>query len=341
MWIAGEKPVLKHASKVKPYAFFLHGRFHPTAVDSSQPTIICLGDSNCFGLWRMFRRALERQGAHREVNVRDWVYGGAAMFDYYCMFHRARKFSPDLVIVPINWRSFGSFWLSKTLFFHPELSAFVPLGERFPPEYEDPLDLRKVSPTSHLRFKIFLFQIYPLGIKMWVRDGLHKALRDFLAGESGSETVKRQSRPTGKKKRVFLKKPNYFKNNFPMRVGPDNLTYRTLRSFGYSASRQETKVLFFIWPLDQEHFADVGMLQKDKLQQSIQNIEEATMVHAAENIYFLDLSELLGHEYFHDSAGHCTRAGRRKIAAALASKVREILNETSDDVGVRETALAR
>lgn len=340
MWLVGEKPVLKHATKIKPYAFFLHGRFHPTVPNNNQSTIICLGDSNCFGLWRMLGRALKKQGIQREVIVRDWVYGGAAMFDYYCMFHRARRFSPDIVIIPINWRSFSSVWLGKTLFFHPELTAFVPLGEQFPPEYENPLELRNISSTKHLKFKMLLFRVYPLGIKMWARDGIRDALRKFLSGDTESETTSRRSRRTGKRERAFFEGPKYVRHNFPMRITHDNLTFRTLRSLAYSASQQETKILFFIWPLDQEHFADVGILRKDELERSIQYVREAITAHATENIYFMDLSGFLGHQYFRDSGGHCTFAGRRKIAGALASKVRQILDENPHGAGAHEPALA-
>ncbi|UCD57550.1 MAG: hypothetical protein JSV16_00115 [Candidatus Hydrogenedentota bacterium] len=48
-----------------------------------------------------------------------------------------------------------------------------------------------------------------------------------------------------------------------------------------------------------------------------------------DNVHFLDLSNLLDHDSFHDWYSHCTVEGRRKIAEALVPKVLDITREDS------------
>jgi hypothetical protein len=326
IWFVGKKPVLSRASKSKPYAVLLQERFHESPLwEQDATTIICFGDSNCTRIWGMFHEAIEEQDMEGEVRIGDWAYPGADMFDYYCLLHRARKFSPDLVIIPINWRSFGRAWIRQTRF--PELSAFIPFGEEFLPEYENPLASQNISPLQHLKNKMLLFQIYPLGIKIWARESLKGAFPELGKSEeerivAGARSVKYRTRGRG-----FSRNVNEYKSRFPMKLKEEYPMVRTLRSLAYSASQGETKVLFFIWPLDQELLGELGLLNKDELEQSRRLLLEASKANTAENIYFLDLSDFLEHRYFKDSGGHCTPSGRKRIATALAEKVPEILSQ--------------
>jgi hypothetical protein len=286
----------------------------------------------------MFRKAVEEQNLQGKVRIGDWAYPGTDMFDYYCLFHRATKFSPDLIIIPINWRSFGRAWVKRQMRF-PELSAFVPFGEEFLPEYENPLESLNITPFEHLKNKMFLFHIYPLGVKMWARDSLEGAFPKLGTSEEEQIIAGIRSVRYREKGRSFLKNPKHYKSRFPMRLTDENPMLRTLRSLAYSASQRETKVLFFIWPLDQELFADLGILDKDGIEQSRQILLEASKANTAENIYFVDLADFLEHKYFKDSGGHCTIKGRRKIARVLASKALEVLSEDPVRIENKGTSL--
>ncbi len=107
-----------------------------------------------------------------------------------------------------------------------------------------------------------------------------------------------------------------------MEVAASNPTFISLCGFADAASRRGTKVLFFIWPLDYEFLAEFGVFDDAALERSKELIMKAT---DKEDIYFVDLSGLLEHQYFFDKHGHCLVSGRRKIADALAPKVMQIL----------------
>ena len=340
IWIVGNKPILSHASKSKPYAVLLQQRFYtPSLWQKKTTTIICFGDSNCTKLWSLFRRSVKKQDLQEEVRIGDWAYPGTDMYDYYCLLHRANKFSPDLVIIPINWRAFGRAWGVQKLRF-PELSAFVPLREQFLPEYENPLESLHISPSEHLKNKLLLFQVYPLGIKMWARDSLRGAFPELGRSEEERIVAGVRSLRYRKQARAFNRNPDHYKTRFPMKLTYENPMLRAFRSLANSASRHETEILFFVWPLDQELFAELGILDKDGIEQSRQILLEASKANTAGNIYFLDLTDFLEHKYFKDSGGHCTIAGRRKIAEAIARKAYEILHQGSERLDGASPALA-
>lgn len=111
---------------------------------------------------------------------------------------------------------------------------------------------------------------------------------------------------------------------FPMTIADSKPTLRTLCVLANVASEQKTKVLFYVWPLDQDFLEKFGVLDKPALERSIQRIADSTRT---ENTHSMDLSDLLENKYFHDNFGHCTVEGRRKIAEALAPTVLNILND--------------
>lgn len=113
---------------------------------------------------------------------------------------------------------------------------------------------------------------------------------------------------------------------FPMEINESNPTFQDFRALIQVASNHETRVLFYIWPLDQEYFETLGILDRSLLDRSKRLFRDAI---EGEGIYLLDLSSLLAHEYFADILGHCTLDGRRKVAEALAPKVLEIVKDDS------------
>jgi len=110
---------------------------------------------------------------------------------------------------------------------------------------------------------------------------------------------------------------------FPMQVSNNNPRVVSLSALARVASEHGVKVLFYVWPLDLEYLIELGALDTGALENSRHVIMEAAR---KENVYFLDLSDFLGHEYFRDPYGHCKQEGQEKIARKLAEETLEILN---------------
>jgi len=351
----GPQTILEYASMSRPYSILLSPSSYSALTEADGSTkIVCFGDSNYFYpphrspkadgtetyLPTLLHEELTGKAGLSDVVISQRAFASAGMFDYYCMVYEAMKFSPDLIIIPINWRSFGTDewdafgteWVVGSNWFHPELSALAPLRDGLPPEYENPIRARGISAAKQIEYKMSLYALYPIGMKMWalenaktffaeLRENIHSSAfaAEELTISHSQPAIHDTVRP--KQGKSVAKD---FSIDFPMKVEGSNPTFRSLAPIALVASRRGVKVLFYIWPLDQERFEDVGYLNKPLLEQSINLIAEAV---DEENVYFTDLSGLLGRKHFFDSNGHCSVEGRRMIARALAPKISEILNE--------------
>jgi hypothetical protein len=364
--IAGVQGIISHASKSKPYSVIfqqerLGGFFSRRGTEhrQGQTNILLFGDSNMFHpasaednhLASIIERSLRSGEDLSDVRVLNWDYTGASMFCYYCMFWWATDYSPDLIIIPINWRSFGKEWDEVVTheYFHPELSGLVPFSERFSSLDFNPVKANGISLIKQLEYRVSLYSVYFVGMRGWARSNLIEQL-GFLAGgddsapmpqieavqndEATAESSVRSTAVSPADDRNVppeipdiiprLEKAGSLEDFFPMRFEESNTTLLTIEALADAAARSDTKILFFVWPLDHELLASKNALDKESLSLSIQMLREAT---DSNNVYFKDLSELLRHRDFFDFWGHCKVEGRQKIGASLASAVRDVLKE--------------
>jgi len=330
--LLGEKKLIDYAMLSRPYWITFTEKAsavrRPSSsglprVETRENKIFSFGDSNAFypegedsDLALLLVDAMSTKPESPAMTVIKWHYSGANMFDFYCMFYRAMKESPDLIILPINWLTFRRAFID--LHFHPEMSMFVPLRTRFSATYENPLSMRGISFENHLQYKLHYFSRYPEGLRSWARENT-KTSWEKLSGNRSA---------TVKSRRIV---DNFFSPD-PVRQGPafqtqiedSNLTLRTLSAFAHVASEHEVPVLFYIWPLDYEYLEDNAFLERAAFEQAKKLVIDTAR---KPNVYVEDFSYLLAHRYFHDISGHCTKDGREIIADALATSVLEILRE--------------
>ena len=352
--IVGEESILAHASKHKPYSVLLAEQYYRDFQSNADcKRIICFGDSNSFHppdvivpksdtfavhMPGLIREAMKGSGTQSVPVFSEWAFAGASMFDYYCLFYQAVDLSPDLIIVPINWRTFGQNWLENSDWLHPELSAFVPVMEHLPAGFQSPVRSREISLIKQIESKVYLHRIYIVGMKACVTTNL-QSLLSASAGKSESTEVTafenngdRQDRKAidGRhnfqvaKRMIGFEAEPPLEHLFPMEIEENNPTYQSLRSLVHIASERGVPVLFYIWPLDKKRLAEAGMLDETSFANSKNSIAEAVR---AKNSYFVDLSDLLEHRYFSDVKGHCKISGRRKIAEALLPEIIAIIGE--------------
>jgi hypothetical protein len=172
-----------------------------------------------------------------------------------------------------------------------ELTGFVPLRERLGADF---VPLKEVSLVRQLQSKISFLCPYPAGIKAWTLEamGIRSAFaqeKPFLEEESGQTQTE------------------------------DSFFYQSICELMRVSLRYPPKTLFFIWPVQWD---------LDNERTKVEHARELVLAFAnEENIRVLDFSCLLGQADFFDERSHCSIEGRRKIAAALAPAILEILKK--------------
>jgi hypothetical protein len=320
---------LKYAMDTKPYSAIFQKEALAINHEANHPTLICFGDS-CYYFpndrrlnFRNFDRhipgllsqQLNRAGSESSIKVVEWAYPGAGLkFDYYCMFFRAKTYKPDLILIPINWRSFSHGWLIQEVD-HPELCSFVPLRARLTPEIDDFLRENGISLIKHLESKLTIFAFYVTGMKLSVKEKL-------LHPSAGENEKKEGNNEADLQMEQQMMDLDVLVYNYPSSLNASNPTLRGFTAFLEEASRNRQKVLFYIYP---ELLQTSDLYKRAAFDASKERLIELVKKHNSNSIQIYDLFELLPHDLFYDQWGHFTLEGRRKLAEALAPKVREMI----------------
>lgn len=270
------------------------------------------------------------------VEVSEWSYPAANMFDYYCVMCRAERLSPDLVIIPINWSFFGTIFeeqlstmgskfvnenapkrVDQFMRNKNRVVGFAPLSEDFSAGYENPLQLIDISTFEHLRYKAELCTIYPIGFKAFVK-------RQF-GGRIGYEGPWSQGH-TAEEENLLDRRISKLDmpGRYPMLVSYSNRHFQLFRSVVDAASRRGINTLFYLSPVNVQMLSEGNAFDGSLFVSSLLLIKHSM---EREHIYFLDLHDILGSEDFYDDFGHYTESGKRKIAEALARQVMEIFDK--------------
>ena len=340
----GREGILKVSEEYgKSYAvlFFPSDRENVEKAESLR--IVCLGDSAFFfpayggdprfgrpedTLPAILERTLRAREQGADLSVVEWSFRGADMYGYYCAFYKARESSPHLVIIPINWTTFGSWWRRLRVNKFPELCALAPLRDDLIPDSLNPIRAENISPFRQLRHKIGIWHIYPYGVKQWVLSGW-----ESLMGVSPPEPEETDlDRPDTWRKDL---RKGSFQLLYPMAIHESDEGIRNIRAVANLASRHQTKLLSYMSPINIELMERKGYFDKERFEASKKLIIEAAR---ARGVYCLDLSDLLEDRYFPDRTAHYTLEGRQKICDALAPVITDLLK---DDLREFETAAAR
>ncbi|MBI4831345.1 MAG: hypothetical protein HY801_07275, partial [Candidatus Lindowbacteria bacterium] len=223
-------------------------------------------------------------------------------------------------------------WTDNPQYFHPQLSVFVPIEHAYSLDY--PVGEKRTSRLRRLEYRLSILALPLTGIKVWARENLRAfAKKSFhvdislksanpagIANKGFVAPEKRERKTAIEAKRSKAEAP--VDAVFPMTITDSHPTFRNLRAVARLASSEKPKVLFFVWPLDEERLADRGSAARPAFELSKRLIIDTV---ESQNIPCQDLSGLLQHEDFFDVNGHCSEDGRRKISEALALQVLEIL----------------
>ncbi len=258
---------------------------------------------------------------HRSVRVVDWSFAAASMFEYYCLLCRAEKYAPSLIIVPINWRFFTPLVYDDPQWDFSELSALAPLLESFGPGVESPMDIERISLTDRFNLSCRYWGLYATGVKRWLKS-------TFKDSEAEQDVIAARRTVAWNERRLFEKLSkekldyDWAAQNYPMRIDEDNKMLRLLRAFSHAAERRNIQVIFYVTPINIEQIKAVGAFEADLFQESLERMVDTA---ASRGAVCLDLSGLLGSEFFLDPFEHYAEEGHRRIASLLLPEILEKL----------------
>lgn len=327
-FLIGRTTILDYSAKVKPYSIVFKSRDElRRAREGSSNLIIFMGDSSVAqppwaikglpGIPKLLENEMRRLYPELgETRVVEWAFGGARMFHYYCLLFEAAPYKPDLVIVPINWRSLGpelAQW-QKTFEF-PELSAMVPSKERANPAAKDVFQFEGISRPKQSLYMFYRPTLYFSGLKMWFRiqSGM----------ESPSDPLENllNELPPAKQLIANFSEEKLF-SQYEIRITDDNSQLETMRLLVEAADRLDMKVLFYITPIHIEEMSRRRAFEPDVLRESLGRVTESAR---SETSVCLNLLGLFGEENFIDCFEHYSPIGNHKVALALAPTVSKIL----------------
>jgi hypothetical protein len=327
----GKSTILDHSAKIKPYShIFKTGALINARKPKPDILVLFLGDSSVAQPpWAdsdaphipAVLESLLRETAPdgQNISVIEWSFPGGRPFHYYCLLFEAEKYSPCLLVIPINWRILGpssEYWDTKFAF--AELCASVPLSERSQRSGSSVMELEGISIQRQLAHMFFHPMLYVTGMKLWLQSNLGMQAEEeawgplqLIAPDPG-ELISSFSDT-----RLFRQYTNH--------VTANNAQLKTLHAIAETSARRGIKVLFYITPIHMDEMRARASFDKEGFRHSIELVTQSVR---SESSRCLDLSGLLGADDFIDYFEHYTPEGNQQIALALAPEVTELVESS-------------
>jgi hypothetical protein len=282
--------------------------------DGSRFSVAVLGDSTHY--WslppeRTMQPSIER-ALRPEPRQRIRIHGVAAQaftaFDYYLLLNRMVEDPPDLVVIPVNVRSFGDSWIasaehayaaSERYLRFDELAAApdVRLGAR-ELGWERVLIRRLDEALAGGRISLLL-----RGLRRHLGADLE------LAAERSLPAWLLRAQPSPDEPPVW-----------PRAIGPDHPMLAYFRAINRLAARYGVEILYYTVQCNLEALSERG-IQID-LRGLYASVERE--IAGAPGVHFLDLSAHNPRWMFSDTADHLNERGMRLVAGRLADRIAEL-----------------
>ncbi len=336
----GTEMALKHLGSGKTYAdVLLSLQDFPHKPPNDQARIFFFGDSTIATPNKEEAPPAKLQEQLQEIYGRDtieviqWAFTGASMFHYYCLACKAEKYSPSMIIVPINYRTFGEMWDAQTHYgaegkvMYSELLSFAPMWERFGKDVTSLGDLEPFSMFDKAAIRSKFWEVYYFrGIKLWSKDFLERTfskpspvLDQILAqNKSLTEDINKNVGEMFKKKKSS---EDLFKGLFPPQVSESQSQFHTYIALIDALRRRRIPFLFYLTPLNIEEMEEYDAYDPVKFQRSIELFRREV---ASGGGVFVDVSMLLKPGEF-TILEHYGPEGAEKLAEALRPEIEIML----------------
>jgi hypothetical protein len=335
----GADMALKYIASGKGYANVLISlRKMPRKPPEDRARIFFLGDSTIAILDEdkappmRLEKLLRDAHGENTVEVIDWAFSGASMFHYYCLICQAEKYSSSIVIIPINYRTFGSLWQEmvrdneKREIVNSELIVFAPLWEPVGEGKTGISELEGFTVSDRVVAKLKFWEIYYFrGIKLWILDRCYRLILDTspIADEIAAENRRLQEGSGMVRKLAGDAKhtEEFLKTLFPMEISENQSQYRAYEALLDALQRRKMRFLFFVTPIDIESLKEYSAFSPEKFASTVEMFRSKAVSNGGA---FLDLSMLLESDCFMNYE-HYKADAAGKVASALRPEVEKIV----------------
>lgn len=271
--------------------------------------VAVLGDSTHF--WPLpkrqrmlptLRSALAERGAG-DIAVYGISAGAFSGYDFYLLLNRLVDDPPDLVVAPVNLRSFSPQWNALLDHDFPRIEAYLRLSEL-------PRALGLSVGTRMLRWDTLLL----VHLDLWLFDG---DLGAFLRGlgrwlHAERDRILADLAPPGEAAAGPASA-----SAWPQQVTPDNPTLQPFRLLNSLAARHGIAVLYYTVQANERAQAAHGVDLSLRRNYALIGRE----IGRAPGVEFLDLSASNPPWMFSDEHEHLSREGIRAVAGRLADAI--------------------
>ena len=301
---------------------FLDSEVHIEARDSHY-VVFLLGDSTHYYALSPRQRMLPQLRSRlpnvlaSEIEIYTVARRGFDAFDYYFLTNRLMEEGLDLIILPVNLRTFGLAWSAGQLNVFPELQGYVRLEEFFTAAALD--TALHPSRWEHLLLRKLDVTLFDGGAESFIRgvrqryrstqDALTLQLESIVsryADPISSERI--QPKLTPEFIRAYQAAHGYLKD-----VGSDHEMLNAFRALNDLAARHGTDILYYtVQPevLDTDRLENFAVIRNSLLESP--NVYFATLPFTLEEVHFARWE-------------HVTPTGMQITAGHLADALAEIL----------------
>lgn len=337
--IVGVDMALKYLSSGKGYANVLMSiRELPIKPAQNTNRIFFFGDSTIAALHteeatpvRLGERLYSRHGKD-SIEVIQWAFSGSSMFHFYCLTCKAEDYSPSLIILPINYRTFGSLWQAQTRnnkerkIVSSELIAFAPIWETFD---EGVVDINKIegfafSERVSVKFK-YLEVYYLEGIKLWTQDFFSRVFSNTSPVLERIESENKEAEKAMREIRESVGQVQYsselFQDLFPEHISSNQIQFQSYAALVNALHRRKIPFLFYVTPLNVQEMREYKAFDPMAFGKSVSLLREVAVENGGS---FIDLSTLLEPDDFWRFE-HYTPEAAILVAESLVPEVERIL----------------
>lgn len=276
-------------------------------------SVAVLGDSTHFfsldprnGMRPSLERAL-RPSERERIDIYGVAARAFSAFDYYLLVNRLVDARPDLVVIPVNARSFGEEWIASAAHEFTPIERYLRIDElRAAPD--EPVGRRELGWERVLIRR--LDEALAGGRISLLLRGLRRHLRAelLLAAENTFPL------------HLFHPLPSQPLPIWPIAIAPDHPMLAYFRAINRLAARHGIEVLYYTVQTNLEAVAESG--SPPDLQGLYASVERE-IAHAP-GIHFLDLAGSNPRWMFSDASEHLNERGMRMVSQRIARRISEL-----------------
>lgn len=280
----------------------------------------------------VLQRELEKEYGEDSVQVVEWAFGGATMFHYYCLLCKAEDYSPSLVVLNVNYRSYGSGWQDlirdeKGHIHCRELAVLAPFRESFSEGLSSPLEIEKITLPGRLKIQMDFWEIFYIrGVKLWLKDTLGRVV---MGEPSLGKEWKQWTNETREEAHDLLRdtvklgfNAGDLRRAYPMEVPADHREVLGLRAVSDALRRRNIPFIAYLTPFNIPLLREYGVVDDKAIERNVMRIKEIVETNGG---IFLNMVDLLETEDFEDLLEHYNPEGGEKVARELLPEVKKVL----------------